>query len=78
MSVGNIIGSNVANFSMVLGASSLIQPLAVNLENTQFDILIMVSASIALLFILANKLYNKAGGIFLLAILALFIQNSLA
>jgi cation:H+ antiporter len=78
MSVGNIIGSNVANFSMVLGASSLIQPLAVNLENTQFDILIMVSASIALLFILANKLYNKAGGIVLLAILALFIQNSLA
>ena len=78
MSIGNIIGSNVANFSMVLGASSLIQPLAVNLENTQFDILIMVSASIALLFILANKLYNKAGGIFLLAILALFIQNSLA
>ena len=77
MSVGNIIGSNVANFSMVLGASSLIEPLTVALEKTQFDILIMVSASIVLLFILANKLYNKAGAIFLLAILALFIQNSL-
>ena len=76
MSVGNIIGSNVANFSMVLGASSLINPLTVSLENTQFDILIMVSASIVLLFILANKLYNRAGAIFLLAILALFIQNS--
>lgn len=76
MSIGNIIGSNVANFSMVLGASSLIKPLTVSLENTQFDILIMVSASIVLLFILANKLYNKAGAIFLLAILALFIQNS--
>jgi len=76
MSVGNIIGSNVANFSMVLGASSLIKPLTVSLENTQFDILIMVSASIVLLFILANKLYNRAGAIFLLAILALFIQNS--
>jgi len=76
MSVGNIIGSNVANFSMVLGASSLIKPLTVSLENTQFDILIMVSASLVLLFILANKLYNKAGAIFLLAILALFIQNS--
>ena len=76
MSIGNIIGSNVANFSMVLGASSLIKPLTVNLENTQFDILIMVSASIVLLFILANKLYNRAGAIFLLAILALFVQNS--
>lgn len=77
MSIGNIIGSNVANFSMVLGAASLITPLKVSLENTQFDMLIMLSSSIVLLFILANKLYNKAGGIFLLAILALFIQNSL-
>jgi len=78
MSIGNIIGSNVANFSMVLGAASLVNPLTVDLIATKFDMLIMVAASIALLFILANKLYNKAGGIFLLIILALFIQNSLA
>lgn len=78
MSIGNIIGSNVANFSMVLGAASLINPLTVDLIATKFDMLIMIAASIALLFILANKLYNKAGGIFLLIILALFVQNSLA
>ena len=77
MSVGNIIGSNVANFSMVLGASSLINPLTVNLASTQFDIFVMAGASLTLLFILANKLYNKAGGIFLLTILALLIQHSL-
>lgn len=77
MSIGNIIGSNVANFSMVLGAASLVNPLTVDLVTTQFDMLIMVAASITLLFILANKLYNKAGGIFLLIILALFIQNSI-
>jgi len=76
MSIGNIIGSNVANFSMVLGASSLINPLVVNLATTKFDMLIMAFASITLLFILANKIYNKAGAIFLLIILALFIQNS--
>jgi cation:H+ antiporter len=77
MSIGNIIGSNVANFSMVLGASSLIKPLGVNIQAVHFDLMILAAASIALLFILANKLYNQAGGIFLLAILALFIQNSL-
>ena len=76
MGIGNIIGSNVANFSMVLGASSLICPLVVSLEKTQFDMYIMAGASISLLFILANRLYNKAGAIFLLTILALFIQNS--
>ncbi|WP_455756051.1 calcium/sodium antiporter [Sulfurimonas sp.] len=76
MSIGNIIGSNVANFSMVLGAASLVNPLTVDLIATKFDMLIMIGASLALLFILANKLYNKAGAIFLLIILALFIQNS--
>ncbi|MDQ7045868.1 MAG: calcium/sodium antiporter [Sulfurimonas sp.] len=77
MSIGNIIGSNVANFSMVLGAASLINPLNINMTDTVFDMMIMVAASVTLLFILANKLYNKAGGIFLLIILGLFIQNSL-
>ena len=77
MSIGNIIGSNVANFSMVLGGASLINPLTVDLVASGFDIFIMGAASITLMFILANKLYNKAGAIFLLTILALFIQNSL-
>jgi len=77
MSVGNIIGSNVANFSMVLGASSLIHPLSIDIIATKFDLLIMAVASLTLLLILANKIYNKAGAIFLLTILALFIQNAL-
>jgi cation:H+ antiporter len=76
MSIGNIIGSNVANFSMVLGAASLVNPLTVDLLATKFDMFIMIAASIALVFILANKLYNKAGAIFLLIILALFIKNA--
>jgi cation:H+ antiporter len=75
MSVGNIIGSNVANFSMVLGGASLIQPLSMS-GAASFDIYIMIAASIALFLVLANKLYNKAGAIFLLMILALFIHNA--
>jgi len=77
MSIGNIIGSNVANFSMVLGGSALINPLNIDLNAVSYDILILAAASIALLFILANKIYNKAGGIFLLTILALFIHHSI-
>jgi cation:H+ antiporter len=75
MSVGNIIGSNVANFSMVLGGASMINPLSMA-GASSFDIYIMIAASIALFLILANKLYNKAGAIFLLMILSLFIHNA--
>ena len=77
LSIGNIIGSNVANFSMVLGGASIIEPLGVKLAGN-FDIYIMTAASLALLLILANKLYNKSGGIFLLSILALFLYNAFA
>lgn len=77
LSIGNIIGSNVANFSMVLGGAAMISPLLINLRENYFDISIMISASIALLLILANKLYNKAGAVFLLIILALFVNNAL-
>lgn len=77
MSIGNIIGSNVANFSMVLGSASLINPLIINFDATKFDLFIMTAASITLLFILANKIYNKVGAMFLLLILALFVEHSL-
>ena len=77
MSIGNIIGSNVANISMVLGGASLLHPLSINLQTSSFDLFIMASASITLLFIIANKLYNKVGAMFLLIILALFINHSI-
>lgn len=76
MSIGNIIGSNVANFSMVLGGASLVNPLSMA-GATTFDIYIVTAASVALFLLLANKLYNKAGAVFLLTILALFLQNAL-
>ena len=76
MAIGAIIGSNVANFTMVLGLSSIINPLAVDLNGNFFDITAALIVSVMLVFITANKLYNKSAGIVLLTVLALVIQNS--
>ncbi|MBU3013804.1 calcium/sodium antiporter [Poseidonibacter lekithochrous] len=78
LAIGNIIGSNVANFTMVLGVSALINPLNVDLSLNFFDIAAAFIASLMLVFITANKLYNKSAGIALMVILALVVQNSLA
>lgn len=78
LAIGNIIGSNVANFTMVLGLSSLINPLNVDLSANFFDIAAAFIASLMLVFITANKLYNKSAGIALMVILALVVQNTLA
>jgi cation:H+ antiporter len=77
MAIGNIIGSNVANFSMVLGASAMINPLSVNISKNIFDIISVLIVSVMLVFITANRLYSKSAGIVLLVILALVIQNSI-
>jgi len=76
MAIGAIIGSNVANFTMVLGASSIINPLNVDLSANFFDITAAVIVSVMLVFITANKLYNKSAGIVLMTVLALVIANS--
>jgi len=76
MAIGAIIGSNVANFTMVLGLSSIINPLNVDLSTNFFDIIAALIVSVMLVFITANKLYNKSAGIVLLTVLALVISNS--
>lgn len=78
LAIGNIIGSNVANFTMVLGLASMVSPLNVDLSANFFDIAAAFIACIMLVFITANKLYNKSAGIALMVILALVVQNSLA
>jgi cation:H+ antiporter len=75
MSIGNIIGSNVANFSVVLGSAATVRPLNVDLHAYGFDILVALVASLMLVFITANKLYNKSAGIALLVTLAIFVLN---
>ncbi len=77
MAIGNIIGSNVANFSIVLGGSALINPLTINIHKNIFDIIAVLTVSVMLVFITANKLYSKSAGIVLLVMIALVIQNSL-
>lgn len=77
MIVGNIIGSNVANFTIVLGSAALVNPLSVDFSKYGYDILCASIASLMLVFITANKLYNKSAGIGLLVIIALMINNAL-
>lgn len=76
MAIGSIIGSNVANFTMVLGSAAIINPLNVDLSKNFFDIIAALIVSFMLVFITANKLYDKSAGIALMVVLGLVISNS--
>jgi len=75
MVIGNIIGSNLANTTMVIGGAAMVNTLTINLGQYYFDIALMLVASIMLVYITANKLYSKPAGISLLILLALFLHE---
>lgn len=77
MAIGNIIGSNMANTTVVLGAAAFAKPMSINGPAYIFDISTMIVATLILVFITANKLYNKSAGISLIIILGLFLNNTL-
>ena len=77
MAIGNIIGSNMANTTVVLGAAALVNPMPIQASTYMFDIATMIIATLLLVFLTANKLYTKSAGISLIIILGLFLNNTL-
>ena len=77
MAIGNIIGSNMANTTVVIGAAALTNPLTIDAQAYLFDIATMIVATLLLVFITANKLYTKSAGISLIIVLGLFLNNTL-
>lgn len=74
ISLGNVIGSNIANLGLVLGLTALIAPLYIDKDFYKFNWPVMMLFSIALYFILANdRLITQKEGIGLLLALAIYL-----
>lgn len=81
MAIGNVIGSNIANISLVLGLTALVYPLSFKKRLYQFDIPVMLSACVLFaIFLFTNALLEAWEGfvfIVLLGLLTLYlIQKS--
>ena len=51
LAVGNVIGSNIANILLILGASALFAPLVVNPQLVRVDLPLVIAASFAMYFL---------------------------
>jgi len=76
MAIGNIIGSNMANLTIVLGSAAIVNPISLDMSGYLFDIGTMISATLMLVFITANQLYTKPAGISLLVLLSIFLEHT--
>jgi len=71
IALGNVIGSNIANISLVLGISAILYPIAIYRSVLKLDYLATLLASI-LFFILAyNGVISRIEGVFLFVLMLL-------
>ena len=81
MSLGNVIGSNIANIGLVLGITAIIGPLAIDRDFYKFNWPVMIILSFALYVILDNDaMLSRVEGIglflSLIAYLVILIRRS--
>ena len=74
MSLGNIIGSNIANIGLVLGLTAMISPLLVDRDFYRFNWPVMMIFSIVLYFFLSSeRLLTRMEGLILLMGIAVYL-----
>lgn len=72
ISVANVVGSNIANITLILGLAAFLRPCAVQAKIVRIDAPIMIAASVALAAVLANGEASRSEGSWLLLALAFY------
>jgi cation:H+ antiporter len=67
IAVGNVVGSNICNILLILGASALICPLVVHSQLIRFDVPVMILVSIVLMVMGWNHSISRGEGLLLFA-----------
>ncbi len=79
ISIGNIIGSNIFNILMILGAASSINTITISNQIINIDMLYMIAITIILallIIVYKNKRVSRIAGVILLALYTFYIYSS--
>ena len=77
ITIGNVIGSNIANIGLVLGLTVIIKPISINEGKYLFSWLFMLLSSLILLFLVYDKILYFSEGLVLTGTLVTFIILSI-
>lgn len=72
LSVGNVVGSNIANILLILGSSALVAPLVVSAQLVRLDVPIMIGASFLVFLLSLNGKLGRWDGAVLVTALVLY------
>ncbi|WP_375210590.1 calcium/sodium antiporter, partial [Hyphomonas jannaschiana] len=77
ISIGNVMGSNVANILLVLGAAALVKPILTNPGALKRDAAVVIGATAALCWLIWLDAFTRLSGFLLVTALVLYIILSL-
>jgi cation:H+ antiporter len=73
ISVGNVIGSNIANVLLVIGVAAMIAPIVFSRAQVRVDTLVMLGATAAMVAAIIYGLLPRWGGFAMLAAIILYV-----
>lgn len=62
VSMGNVVGSNIANIGLILGLTAVIKPINVHLQLLRFDVPLLVVVSVAFVLTVADRALGRMEG----------------
>ena len=75
LSVGNVVGSNIANILLILGSSALVAPLVVSAQLVRLHVPIMIGASFLVFLLSLNGTLGRWEGAVLVGALVLYTAS---
>ncbi len=76
ISIGNVLGSNIANILLILGISALIAPLMIPVRRLWRDLGFMLLATAVIWVLLLGPMISRLSGVILLIGLAVFLTTA--
>ncbi|MBZ4676343.1 MAG: sodium:calcium antiporter [Anaerophaga sp.] len=73
ISIGNIVGSNIANIALILGSVAIIFPISVRQPSLLFDWLVMMLAFLLLFLFLDNGLLQRGEGFVFFLLIVVYL-----
>ncbi len=73
ISVGNVVGSNIANIALILGVAAAIRPMMVESKVIGVDLPVMVLATLSMLIMMWAGVITRLEGLILVAGLVLYV-----
>ena len=69
ISIGNVVGSNIANIGLILGVTALILPMSVNRTSVKIDVPFLILCSLLFYILAEDSVISRCEGLIFITLL---------